>query len=205
MKNDRFKEFLDQLFYAEAFWHQSVLNSRELLNFITEVFINIDAIAKEYPIDSIAKGLYEIAEGSSGCMAPILDTEIDLHERLACVMAMENVFTKIFAKKCDNIATSQSKTASRINMTCYMWWDIFTTMGDVENVNQREIDQALLNLMQRTLMIDSIPCQESALHGLSHWNLDYPEQIADIINSAIDRINPLLLDYAEDAKEGLLP
>jgi hypothetical protein len=36
--------------------------------------------------------------------------------------------------------------------------------------------------MDSTLQLDSVACRESALHGLGHWQHEYPEQVGDIIN-----------------------
>ena len=36
--------------------------------------------------------------------------------------------------------------------------------------------------MEWTLQLDSIPCRESALHGLGHWQHAYPEQVGEIID-----------------------
>lgn len=203
MNPDNFKKLLDELFITEMFGAYGLPPNEDLLSFITEVFLNIESIGKDYPIDALANGLYEIANASSYCMMPILDNEIELSKRLACINAMENIFSKIFAIKCDNIPTSQSKTANRINMTCYMWWDIFPTEGSPEKIELREIDNALLNLMQRILKLDSIPCQESALHGLSHWSHNYPKRTLEIIESN-KNTHTALKEYAEFAKSGSL-
>jgi hypothetical protein len=36
--------------------------------------------------------------------------------------------------------------------------------------------------MEHTLWLNSLACQESALHGLGHWQALYPEQVAGIVD-----------------------
>jgi hypothetical protein len=59
--------------------------------------------------------------------------------------------------------------------------------------------------MDATLKIDSIACQESALHGLGHWELFYPTEVAEIVDQYLKE-NPSLRselkNYALDAREG---
>jgi hypothetical protein len=63
-----------------------------------------------------------------------------------------------------------------------MWWDIIPIHGKPSDPNQKEFDQAILQVMDSTLQLDSVACRESALHGLGHWQHEYPEQVGDIIN-----------------------
>ncbi len=43
-------------------------------------------------------------------------------------------------------------------------------------------DQDILQVMESTLQLDSISCRESALHGLGHWQHQYPELVGEIID-----------------------
>ena len=63
-----------------------------------------------------------------------------------------------------------------------MWWDIIPFHGHPEEPVWKEFDEAILQVMDFTLQLDSIACRESALHGLGHWQHYYPEQIGEIIN-----------------------
>jgi hypothetical protein len=69
-----------------------------------------------------------------------------------------------------------------LNLVCYMWWDIIPFGGQPNNPERSEFDQEILNVLESTLQLDSIPCEESALHGLGHWQQDYPQQVTEIID-----------------------
>jgi hypothetical protein len=43
-------------------------------------------------------------------------------------------------------------------------------------------DPDILQVMGSTLQLDSIACRESALHGLGHWQHQYPQRVGEIID-----------------------
>jgi len=63
-----------------------------------------------------------------------------------------------------------------------MWWDIIPIGGRPDDPARRELDEAILQVMESTLQLHSIPCRESALHGLGHWQPEYPERVGAIID-----------------------
>jgi hypothetical protein len=55
------------------------------------------------------------------------------------------------------------------------------------------------------LHLDSLACQESALHGLGHWQPEHEEKVAAIIDDfceAYRETDPRLLVYAKSARCG---
>jgi hypothetical protein len=80
-------------------------------------------------------------------------------------------------------------------------------MGEPHN---QQLEQATLDIMRRILDLESIPCQESALHGLNHWQSGYPDDAmesnpaVEIIDSFLKRhpdLRPELRAYALIARE----
>ena len=59
--------------------------------------------------------------------------------------------------------------------------------------------------MAEILALDSLACQESALHGLGHWQHAYPEEVQQIIDrflNANKNLRPELAAYARSARTG---
>jgi len=59
--------------------------------------------------------------------------------------------------------------------------------------------------MTNALALDSIACQESALHGLGHWHGAYPDEVEAIVDrflAAHPTSRPELLTYARSARSG---
>jgi hypothetical protein len=112
-----------------------------------------------------------------------------------------------------------------------MWWDLFPTWGghggeaiqrapldqtrQMRRQHRREgrtteatlqtVDDALLDVMARTLRLESEPCREGALHGLGHWHHAHPERTTAIVDEWLreqPRISPELHQYAMNARSG---
>jgi hypothetical protein len=86
-----------------------------------------------------------------------------------------------------------------------MWWDIIPFLRAPDDPSGRELDAAALSAMEEILSLDSLACQESALHGLGHWRHRYPERVGEIIGHAMSRPNdwpPELNAYARNATSG---
>ena len=59
--------------------------------------------------------------------------------------------------------------------------------------------------MENILKLDSLACQESALHGLGHWQHRYSQTVEKIIAEFITRqpnLRPELWSYAQSARTG---
>jgi hypothetical protein len=67
------------------------------------------------------------------------------------------------------------------------------------------VDEVLLDVMTRTLGLESEPCREGALHGLGHWHRAYPDRTTTIIDEWLKGepcISPDLRQYAMSARSG---
>src|SRR5262249_33104418 len=92
-----------------------------------------------------------------------------------------------------------------LNSPCYMWWDITPVPSGATDADQGPLTDACLSVMERTLALDSIACQENALHGLGHWHSHFPERVESIIDAFLTsdpNIRPELRKYALSARGG---
>jgi hypothetical protein len=64
-----------------------------------------------------------------------------------------------------------------------MWWDLIPISGKPDDPERSEFDREILGVMESTLQLDSIACRESALHGLGHWQHEYPQRVGEIIDA----------------------
>jgi hypothetical protein len=72
-----------------------------------------------------------------------------------------------------------------------------------EIVDSDALEDACLSVMERTLYLPHPACQESALHGLGHWQDDYPDRVEATIESYLEsEPAPELREYAALAREG---
>lgn len=85
----------------------------------------------------------------------------------------------------------------------YMWWDLFPSWGSEDAAT----DSAVLHAMTQILALDCLACQDSALHGLSHWQSNYPVEVSAIIDGYLARnpnLAPKLVRSAHAAKTGAI-
>jgi hypothetical protein len=153
----------------------------------------------------IAQGLTYLfntmATGDSGwfCSSTVLP-----QLRVRAVRSIYWLFEKLFLPKCASILSHLNEDGDcPLNRICYMWWDAFPSLALPNDPLRAAIHQAALETMQRTLRLDSIACQQAALHGLGHWHREYPTQVEDIVDGYLQSSHPARLDdYAKAARCG---
>lgn len=67
---------------------------------------------------------------------------------------------------------------------------IYFRWGAPSDAQAKLIDEKLLATLQSLLRINHEACQESALHGLGHWHLNYPEEVENVINQFLLNFRP---------------
>jgi hypothetical protein len=189
-------------------WHGAAdaerveLAPRQAVAYAARLFREADEQLAPYTDAQVNQGLsYLIDEGGSPLYA-LLDTTVPLAERLHCIYSIATLFEKCFVPRC---APHLRGSGGDLNPVCYMWWDAFPLRGQPEDPARREIDSACLWVMEATLAFPSIACQESALHGLGHWRMSYPDRCHTIVSEFLAgqlRLLPELREYALRALEG---
>jgi hypothetical protein len=188
------------------------ISSELLVEYITRVFEQPDAVFAPFSDRQVAQSLwYHFASEGSGNLYALLDARVPWPRRKRCADSIFTLFRQYFARRCSphlGHLDEAPEAQHPANGLCYMWWDIFPTWGKPEQHEQAALDQALLQVMQLTLRLDSDACRESALHGLSHWHLHYPQQVQATIDAflreeaAQHALRPELLRYARIARAG---
>jgi hypothetical protein len=115
------------------------------------------------------------------------------------------LFEQVMAVRCSpHLSHLDEPGANPLNGACYMWWDILPIHGSPDEPARAEFDAEVLKVQRRILAIPHDACRESALHGLGHWALYYP-QVSEIIDENLRQTPDLrseLVAYAERAKIG---
>ena len=125
-------------------------------------------------------------------------------DRKRGLRSLYTLFEQCFARRCSpHLSHLDEPGANLLNVLCYMWWDIYPAhYTSSQNVEEHEI---LLGVMEKVLRMDSDACRESALHGLGHWQMGYPERVRATIDEFLARnqaIRPELKHYALQARQG---
>ena len=154
-----------------------------------------------YSDAQLARGFWYLTSDScSSYGLALLEPGVPLEERVRCVNAMRGLFADVFQPRCPPLLGHLDRDGNHpLNTICYMWWDVLPTYGQP----QRDVDEAFLASMAAILELDSLACQESALHGLGHWQAAYPDRVVGIIDGFVKRTTSgELRQYAAAARTG---
>ena len=177
--------------------------------YLSRTFENAENLFAPYSDDQLNQGLWYLASNAcSNHMFALTDVSVPWPERRRCIRSFLSLYQDCFASRCTpHLSHLDEPGAGPLNSICYMWWDILPVVGQPEDPAHKELDQAILQVMDAALKVNSIACQESALHGLGHWHLQYPEQVVGIIEKFLQRHKDLSEDlqkYAWSARSGCL-
>ncbi len=177
------------------------------IEYVTRLFEEPEAALASFSDAQIGQGLwFLLSNGCIDCMMALYDETVPGAERVRCVESFTNVFRCVFAARCTpHLSHLDEPGTGAINASCYMWWDILPLAGAPQNPTQRAIDRAALDVMANVVMLDAIACQESALHGLGHWQHQYPREVEGIVDrfvAAHPQARAELLTYAKSARCG---
>ena len=195
LKNLRFEEWLSHVFDHPVDDHRNAWywdidrdwweeDSAETLHFMTRLFENAEDLFQPYSDAQLNQGLWFLASNAcSSHMFALMNASLPWSARRRCIASIHQLFEQCFARRCSpHLSHIDEPGANPLNAVCYMWWDIIPLYGKPDDPEHREMDEAILQVMESTLQLDSIACRESALHGLGHWQHAYPRRVGEIID-----------------------
>jgi len=194
---------------AEMVLYDWDVNKHIEVGYISRLFASPVEATKNYTDAQIREALRIIIHESEGDLYELFNEEIPLELRVQVVKDMYIVFEKLFAPRCSPNLTAFKDTShlNPLNSICFMWWDIIPLYGKSGENNREVLDSYCVDVMECTLHLGSIACQEGALHGLGHWRRAYPERIQKIIDDFLKRtpdIDSDLYEYALAARRGMV-
>ena len=195
LKNFTFEEWLTYVFDHPAsdlnqawywdldrdWWDE---NPADCLRFMTRAFENAAKVLAPFSDAQLNQGLWFIVSNAcSNHMFALLDENVPWPERQRCIRSIHQLYEQCFARRCSpHLSHVDEPGANPLNLVCYMWWDLIPIAGRPDDPTRRAIDEDILQVMESTLQLDSIPCREGALHGLGHWQHEYPTRVGEIID-----------------------
>ena len=165
-------------------WWDEDADPAQTIEFLTRAFEGAATVFKPYTDAQLNQGLWYLASNScSNHMFALLQEGVPWPARQRCLRAFHQLYEGCFARRCTpHLSYVDEPGAGPLNSACYMWWDIIPFAGSPEDPTRKEFDEEVLRVMESTLQLNSIPCRESALHGLGHWQHAYPQRVGEIID-----------------------
>lgn len=177
--------------------------------FFIRLFSEASTALADFTDAQVNQGLWYLV--CAPCSSNIFDVfgfPASYEQRRKAIESIYLLFAHYFAEKCSPELSAYRNVENPLNSVCYMFWDLlnesFIGGKDEEGVAS---NKEAMQVMGKILTIENIACQESALHGLGHWEYYYPEDVAVIIKKFLQE-NPLIPDelkeYAQSAMEGMV-
>jgi hypothetical protein len=199
----------------DATWEYSA-DPATVVSYLGQLFDGAAALLQPYSDGQVAQGLGHLINNSlSSYMFPLMDPDVPWAERQRTIRAMYVVFERIFDPKCSpqvpHVRTGSEPAITPLNGVCYMWWDVCPLQGHAGPTPEEDfilateelvdpgprvdphaadLEAEILGILERTLTLDNVACQEAALHGLGHRHHKHATRVETIVDTYIQRRLP---------------
>ena len=158
--------------------------------------------------EEIGVGLWSVLDsGGAGTALALNDASLPLADRIACIRLIPTLYRELFVPRCQERLGHLSEQGGRLEMICYMFWDVACFGGPPGEREGNLLEDAVLDVLEDTLALDHAACQESAIHGLGHRIGRHPERAPAMLDrwlrTKAER-DPRLRRYAESARTGCI-
>lgn len=174
------------------------------VDYITRLLEEAPILLATYTDAQAAQGLWFLVSGIRCQGVGSICEETVLHsQRERGIRSIHALYESYFAIRCSpHLSHIDEQGANPLNGVCYMWWDLLPQpKGQIAS----ELNPEVLATLERILNLNHDACTESALHGLGHWHLNYPEEATRIIDEFLASnpdIRQELRTYALQARIG---
>jgi hypothetical protein len=178
------------------------------LEYLTRLFSDPIGTLEGLSDEEIGVGLWSVLDsGGAGTALALNDATLPLETRIACVNQIRHVYRELFVPRCAERLGHLSEQDGRLEMICYMFWDVAVFGGPPGDREGNLFEDAVLDVLEDTLYIEHAACQESAVHGLGHRVSRHPERAPAVLDRWL-RTGPIrdprLRPYAEAARTGCI-
>lgn len=173
---------------------------------IAEMFENSGHLLGRFSDPQLAQGLeFVVSADHSEFMFSLVEEKVPWPVRVRALRSFVPLFEQVMAPRCSpHLCHLDEPGAKPLNGVCYMWWEILPIHGRPDLPERRAFDAEVLLVLERLLSIPHDACRESALHGIGHWCIYYPElgRVVDGFLARTPDLRPELVTYARSAKKG---
>jgi hypothetical protein len=158
--------------------------------------------------EEIGVGLWSVLDsGGAGTVLALNDAALPLDDRIACVAAIRTLYRDLFLPRCAERLGHLSEQDGRLEMICYMFWDVASFGGPAGEREGNLLEDAVLDVLEDTLYFEHAACQESAIHGLGHRIGRHPDRAPAVLDRWLRSgpvRDPRLRTYANAARTGCI-
>jgi hypothetical protein len=195
-------------------WHWDIhtqhpdLSAEQALLYIAETCERAPELLASYTDAQLDQGFWYLLGCNSDYLPALYQLSVPWPARRRVLRSFLPLFRDFMAVRCTPQLSHCETADCPLNGVCYMWWDMDSVPPPRrEEPAWAEQDREVLAIMAELLTIPHDACRESALHGLNHWQLDYPGEVETIITTFLRHtpgLRPELAAYAEGAITGMM-
>lgn len=156
-----------------------------LIQHATKLFLKPDFLFDEYTLEQIEQG-FRFIPIVGDLELVVWDKKVALSIRQECIVSMVNLFERVFMK-------------NSLGDVTFMWWDSFRSFEDEP---EWEIREVIFNSLTKIIKMDSVICQNSALHGFGHLEHNGKKKVIEQFLETHPSIDADTREYALAAIEG---
>jgi len=210
--NARYQAWLKHVFDHEVkdqYWYygedapEFAASPDEIVELLGRTFRFAGQDLKRFSDGQVDQGFWYLAGASSDYIRELTLANVPLEKRLAAIDGIYHLYADCFAKRCAETMGHLSEEGSPLNSICYMFWDICQLTWGFD-CREKEIQAAVVNVLEKSLAIKHRACQEGALHGLGEIAHACPVKVREIVDRFLAETNldEQLRAYALKAREG---
>ncbi|MEU8076422.1 hypothetical protein AB0B31_13340 [Catellatospora citrea] len=157
---------------------------------IRELFGHAGTLLRHHSDDQVARGVRDIVDGELGVLR---SRQVPVVLRTTGLRSIVPLFAEVFAPR---ITVELPRNEPELQSLCFMFFDVAPLdLGD----------DTVLDVLEDTLALPSVPCRRAALHGLGHAHWHAPQAAQKIVDRWLARHRDApqeLRDYAAAARTG---
>lgn len=180
-------------------------SNNEMTELISRTFLNAGKDLTVYTDEQVDQGIwYFVSTSGANFLSSLKCAEVPLANRLEAIGNIFYLYSDCFAKRCAETLGHLSEEGLALNSSCYMFWDICPITCLKDAPDNKKMQDAVLNVLEKILAIEHRACRESAFHGLSEMFYSRQETVQEIIGQFLSKtkLDEKLLAYARNAHEG---
>ncbi len=155
---------------------------------MARLFRECGSLPKHYTLAQIDQGLnYLCCNACSNYFHDILDTTVPRSMQEEVFVAARHLYSDLFAKHCTHFYCHLDRGPEQptpLNGVCHMLWDI----GGLNLAfHVGDVAETALGVFEHALRETNPACIESVLHGLGHYQDQYPRRVAELLDKLRER------------------
>jgi hypothetical protein len=180
----------------------------DALAYLHCVFADPVAAFDGFADDEIGVGLWSMLDsGGAGTVLVLNDPSLPVADRVDCCASIITLYRELFAARCTERLGHLSEQDGRLDMACYMFWDVAAFGGRPGDPDGEPIEAAVLTVLRAALDLEHAACQESAIHGLGHRVDRHPGRVPALLDEWLRQGSTRdvrLRAYASSARDGCI-